>query len=194
MSSTSRLNDRYFIIDGSNKNALVIVVGMDSPLFGHENQYLKIAENANIKYGFTVFVFSNPASNWDIEDNGFSVVMNTVNENMADNCEVFYFGFSAGASFAMFHAWKYPEIKRMLLVNPPMMVNLHKTIKGIVAFEGVSTLIIGEQDQSIGLGRIFERDIKKGGFDNIIIFPEADHQFTGKIDEFIGLPVLYLFD
>ena len=120
--------------------------------------------------------------------------MNTVNENMADNYEVSFLGFSAGASFAMFHAWKYPEIKRMLLVNPPMMVNLHKTIKGIGKFEGVSTLIIGERDQSIGLGRIFERDTKKGGFDNVVILPETDHQFTGKIDKFIELPFSYLID
>ena len=51
-----RQNDRYLIINGSIKNTLVIFVGMDSPLFGHENQYLKIAETANVKYGL-LFLF-----------------------------------------------------------------------------------------------------------------------------------------
>ena len=188
-----KLNDKYFFIDG-NKNVMVILVGMDSPLFGYENQYLKIAQIANSKYGFTVFGFCSPASNWEVEDNGFSFVMNTVNEYMSDNYEVYCFGFSAGASFAMFNAWKYPQIKRMLLVNPPLMVDLQKTIKGIAAYQGVSTLIIGERDPSIVLGRIFERGIDSSGFDNVVIFPEADHQFTGKFDEFIDLPFNYLYN
>ena len=189
-----RLNNDYFILDGSDKNALVIVVGMNGSLFGHENKYLKIAETASEQYGYTVFVFHNPASNWDIKDNGFSSVMSTVSENMAENYEVSYFGFSAGASFAMFHAWKYPQIKRMLLVNPPLMVDFPKALRGIKAFEGVSTLIIGERDKNITLGRLIERDQEASGFSHVIIFPKADHSFSEMLTEFISLPFTFLFN
>ena len=191
--ATPRLTDDHFILDGCDKRALVIVVGMDGSLFGYEDKYLKIAEAANDQYGYTVFGFRNPASNWDIRDNGFPSVMRTVSENMAEGYEVSYFGFSAGASFAMFHAWEFPQIKRMLLVNPPLMVNTPKALKGIKAFDGESTLIIGERDQSITLGRLIERDQKTSGFSRVIIFPKADHRFTGMIAEFISLPFTYLF-
>ena len=180
------------LLDGSDKKALVIVVGMDGSLFGYENKYLKIAEVANDQYGYTVFVFSNPASNWDIKDNGFSSVVRTVSENMAEDYEVSYFGFSAGASVAMFHASEYAQVKQMLLVNPPLMINFPKALKGIKAFKGVSTLVIGERDQSITLGRLIERDQKASGISRVIIFPKADHNFTGMLTEFISLPFTYL--
>jgi len=190
--ATPRLSNDHFILAGSDKNALVIVVGMDGSLFGYENKYLKIAEIANDQYGYTVFVFSNPASKWDIKGNGFSSVMRTVSENMAEDYEVSYFGFSAGASFAMLHAWEYTQIKQVLLVNPPLMINFPKLLKGIKAFGGVSTLIIGEGDQSVTLGRLIERDQKASGFSRVIIYPKADHRFTRMLNEFIRLPFTYL--
>ena len=184
----------HFIIDGDKNNALVIFVGKDSSLFGNEDRYLKIAETANTVYGLTVFCFCNPACNWDLKDNGFSFIIDTVKENINENGNIYFFGFSAGATFAIFNAWKYAQIKRMLLVNPPLMVNMHKIFKGIKNFKGISTLIIGEQDFCIKIGSMFERDKEMSGFTDVFIFPKADHMFTGLTDEFVKLPFTYLIN
>jgi len=187
-----KIHDDYFVLEGDKSRALVILIGMDGTLFEHENRYLKIAEKANSLYSLSAFAFRNPASNWEIKGNGFSTIMNTVRKNMDENCEIYFFGFSAGASFAIFNAWEYPAIKRLLLVNPPLMSNFQK-ISNIKRFEGESTLIIGEHDQSITLGGIIERSKKTSGFSDVFIYPSADHQFTGLLDEFIDLPFTHLF-
>ena len=182
----------YFIIEGDKSRAFVIIVGMDGSLYGDENRYLKMAQKANALHGYTIFGFCNPGSNWNLEDNGFSFIMNTVKNHMTESCEIYVFGFSAGASFTIFHAWEYPDIKRILVVNPPLMVNYHKIVEGIRQFKGISTLIIGEQDQSISFGKIIERDQKASGFSDVIIYPKANHLFTGLTDELIDLPFTYL--
>ena len=73
------------------------------------------------------------------------------------------------------------------------MVDFPKALRGIKAFEGVSTLIIGERDKNITLGRLIERDQEASGFTHVAIFPGADHNFTGILNAFIELPFTYLF-
>ena len=189
----TQTSDRFFIIKGNDTSAFVILVGKDGSLYGFKKKYLEIAETAHHTYGNTVFIFNNPASNWNLQDNGFSFVMNTVKNNMGGSYEISFFGFSAGASFAMLNAWKYPEIKRMLLVNPPLMVNFDKQLDNLKLFKGFTTLIIGEFDQSAALCRLIEGDKETIGINNLVLYENADHQFTGLLKEFIQLPFSYLF-
>jgi len=189
-----KIYDDYFSIEGDKTRALVMLIGMDGTLFEHEERYLRIAEKAHSLYSVSVFAFRNPASNWDIQGNGFSAVMVTVKKTMDENCEIYFFGFSAGASFAIFNSWEYPEIKRLLLVNPPLMANFHRVCESMRRSAGTSTLVIGERDPSLTLGRIVLNSKKTSGFSDVIIHPGADHQFTGMTNEFIELPFTYLFN
>jgi pimeloyl-ACP methyl ester carboxylesterase len=181
--------------DGDN-NVLVIIVGMNGSIKGYENKYFKIAKRANKIYGSTVFIFANDERNWYDPKIFFNAVMQYVRENtLAKNdLKIKLFCFSAGAAFASYYAWKYPEITNLLLVNPPLIDYLELTINGVRSFSGNSTLVVGKNDPSYKLGELFTLDQYSDIFNNVILFDGADHYFTGLLDEFINLPFQYLYD
>jgi pimeloyl-ACP methyl ester carboxylesterase len=182
-------------LDGNN-NILVIIVGMNGSVYGYENKYFRIAKRANAIYGSTVFIFANDERNWYAPKNYIDAVMRYVRENMLNKTEIKIklFGYSAGASFASYYAWEYPEISNLLLVNPPLMNSLELTINSVRAFSGNATLVVGKNDPYYKLGELFTLDKYSDIFNNVIIFDGADHFFKGLLNEFINLPFQYLYD
>jgi pimeloyl-ACP methyl ester carboxylesterase len=182
-------------IDGGN-DVLVIIVGMNGSVYGYENKYFQIAKRANAIYGSTVFIFANDERNWHNPKIYFNVIMNYVKENMLNKTEIKIklFGYSAGAAFASYYAWEYPEITNLLLVNPPLMDHLELTISRMRSFSGNATLVVGKNDPSYKLGELFTLDKYADIFNNVIIFDGADHFFKGLLNEFIDLPFQYLYN
>ena len=82
------------------------------------------------------------------------------------------------------------EIKKMLLINMPLMVNFYKTVARLSSSPKTSiTLVIGERDPSFSyvpflkLKNIPNLDIKT--------VPGADHNFAGMLDEMIEMCVSF---
>jgi pimeloyl-ACP methyl ester carboxylesterase len=182
-------------IDGGD-NILIIIVGTNGSVCGYKNKYYRIAKRANAIYGSTVFIFANDGRNWYSPKDYFDVIIKYVKENILNKTEIRIklFGYSAGAAFASYYAWKYPEITNLLLVNPPLIDYLELTIKGMKAFSGNSTLVVGENDPSYKLGELFTLDKYSDIFNNVKLYESADHHFKGLLNEFINLPFEYLYD
>ena len=179
-----------------NNDVLLIIVGYNGSINGYDNKYFKIANKANDLYGNTVFIIDNNEYNWHSPENFFHAIINYVKENTLNNeIKIKLLGTSAGATLALSYAWKYPEIMKVLLINPPLFKeNIELTVSGMKLYTGNVTLVIGKNDPSYEFGVLFTQEKYKNIFKKIVLYDNADHNFTGLINEYINLPFQYLYD
>ena len=110
-----------------------------------------------------------------------------------DKTNVIALGYSNGALIGAWFGVKYPKIKRLALVNGPLMYNFHKTKEGALSFNGdMISFIYGEYDQSIGYIDL----LKNMENDKIKVFVEKgqDHHFSKSEESFQEIPEKYLFE
>ena len=184
----------YGIIDqGSavNGDAIVFIKpGLGGTVFGHQNKYLEIAKALNRKFHCPVICSANKDSE------GLSGDMKFVSDYAMsmglEDWSVYYFGHSNGALRGLQEARKFPKIQRALLVNPPLMMDLHKSILGAKEFSGQSMrLVVGSKDPSADIASQFSE--LNGERFAVEILDGVDHNFTDAQDLFAALPEKYLF-
>ncbi len=175
------IDDRYGIIKGS-KDVFFIKVGSSGSIYGYQNKYLKMAKRVNYKYGLTVIVASNLAD-MTLEDDFARL------DSYLKEADIYFMGISNGACQGIQKEFACKQIKRMLLVNTPLMINLHKTKEGIQNYQGKLTFVFGSKDPSFNYLPLIQ-DFRNV---NVAIVPGQDHNFS-KGDEFLYLPDKYLFN
>lgn len=180
----------YGIVEGNNI-IVFIKAGQNGSLYGYQNKYIKMAKRLNKKYGCSVICSSNPFDGNNPLDNAMEVIEDYAKR--FDDYKIYYLGYSNGALIGAWFGVKYPKIKRMALVNGPLMYNLHKTKEGALSFKGESiNFIYGEHDQSTPYLEL----LKSIENDKIKIFVEEgqDHHFSKSEEEFQKIPDKYLFE
>ena len=189
----SNFNDEiidYGIVEGNNI-IVFIKAGQDGSLYGYQNKYIKMARRLNKKYGCSVICSSNPFDGNNPLDNAMEIIEDYA--KIFDNYKIYYLGYSNGALIGAWFGVKYPKIKRMALVNGPLMYNFHKTKEGALSFNGdMISFIYGEYDQSIGYIDL----LKNMENDKIKVFVEKgqDHHFSKSEEDFQQIPEKYLFE
>lgn len=178
----------YGIIYG-NSTFVILKAGQDGSIYGYENKYYVMAEDLNREFGVTVISSSNPFNGQNPLDDAFSLIEEICREKGFDDYKVYYFGTSNGARIGITWGAKYPQIKKFILINSPLMVNWHQLRKGLEAFRNTDQelwLIYGTEDPSykyIELLYPFSSDKIhlecKGG---------ADHYFSQHLSDFINYP------
>ena len=179
----------YGIVEGNNI-IVFIKTGQNGSLYGYQNKYIKMAKRLNQKYGCSVICSSNPFYGNNPLDNAMVIIEDYAKR--FDDYKIYYLGYSNGALIGAWFGVKYPKIKRMALVNGPLMYNLHKTKEGALSFKGESiNFIYGEHDQSIGYIEL----LKSIENDKIKVFIEEgqDHHFSKSEEDFQQIPEKYLF-
>ena len=180
----------YGIIEGNNI-IVFIKTGQNGSLYGYQNKYIKMARSLNKKYGCSVICSSNPFDGNNPLDNAMEVIEEYAKK--FDDYKIYYLGYSNGALIGAWFGIKYPKIKRMALVNGPLMFDLNKTKEGALSFKGESiNFIYGEYDQSIGYIEL----LKSIENDKIKVYVEEgqDHHFSKSEEEFEKIPEKYLFE
>lgn len=189
----SNFNDEiidYGIVEGNNI-IVFIKAGQDGSLYGYQNKYIKMARRLNKKYGCSIICSSNPFDGNNPLDNAMEIIEDYA--KIFDNYKIYYLGYSNGALIGAWFGVKYPKIKRMALVNGPLMYNFHKTKEGALSFNGdMISFIYGEYDQSIGYIDL----LKNMENDKIKVFVEKgqDHHFSKSEESFQEIPEKYLFE
>lgn len=180
---------------GSSKQAVLIMTGIGGSESGHDNKYEKIAERITQKYGASVFIFATPREAWNIGDRLVEQAVGEVNAQFASQgalpCELYCFGTSAGASFLGAFTHAYPQVKKLILVNPVMQSNPHKLLSGLEKTNAEVTVVFGEFDSSCKFSFLF--DNVKDKTIKMIVVPNADHYFDGaeNFDIFLNLPEMF---
>ena len=182
---------QYGTVNGSN-TIVFIKAGANGSMYGYENKYLQIARTINKTHGYTVICSSNPDyDKLNPLNQAMEVIANYAETNNFDDYNIFYMGHSDGASLGAKYGYLYPKIKRMLLINSPIFFNWHKIKDGMKQFVGEKAVFVyGSLDPSykyVEMINLIENEKIK-----IEVIHDANHNFVGKLEEFIHLPYKYL--
>lgn len=179
----------YGIVEGNNV-IVFVKAGQDGSLYGYKDKYIKLAKRLNKKYGCTVICSSNPFDGNNPMDNAMEVIEEYAKK--FDDYVIYYLGYSNGALIGAWFGIEYDKIKRLVLVNGPLMYNYHKTKDGATKFGGERiTFVYGSLDQSM----IYTELLKSIINDKIKleIVDGEDHHFSKSEEDFFSLPEKYLF-
>ena len=180
----------YGIMKG-NDTVVLIKAGLNGSERGYQDKYLHIAMNIYRRFGYTVVCSSNPSCS-SCHVNPIETDMSVIWEifgKIPDN--IYYMGFSNGALIGGYWGYKYPQIKRMLLINPPIVWNWPITKNALKKFNGEKIVyVFGELDPFCRYADLIQFVQKE----NIFLYKlsNVDHEFTGQLETFIQLPEIYL--
>lgn len=178
----------YGIIYGAATKAILIKTGQNGNIYGYNNKYLEMANCLNKNYDITVVVSSNP---YDCTDS-LGQALELIREENRSVMDVYFMGVSNGAVLGARFGHLHSEIKRMLLINGPLMINWPQSKKGLEKFQGeLATLIYGSLDPSyryVGLIDLINNSTRI----NKVIVDGADHNFRNMDEYFQRLPDEYL--
>ena len=169
----------FLIIPGSRKDyALLIKGGQGGSAYGYQNKYLNLANEIRNKYGITVVsCATSDEPNPDNRTNQITENIALLNETCKSHPKILFMGMSKGASLGCIEGSKIPQISRLLLINPPLMINLPRISHAAKNFNGVMmTFVFGSEDPSVKeseLLKLHERDNMK-----VITVPGQDHYFS----------------
>lgn len=170
------------------ENVLLVLTGLGGSLSGYGDKYIKIAQRAARKYGFTTSVAAVTDEVWADKERAFDEIFL---RTCSAASTVYIMGASAGASLALWYAHKYKNVAKVLCINPVLNVNLPLTVKGMNGFKGEKVYIVsGDCDPSF----VWAKMIKCTDSVEVCILENVDHFFTGKSDEFVALPFELLFN
>lgn len=176
----------YGIIKGNN-TVFFTKAGANGSMKGYEDKYLVMGKKLHEKYGYTVVCSSNPIAAEESIGQGMEVI----GQFLKSPYQVYYFGHSSGAIMGARNAWKYPHIKRLVLVNGPLMINWHKIREGTAKFQGERMVYVyGEEDPSFKFAGLV--NLVGNPAVSLITVPKADHNFYGMLEKFENLPEQYL--
>ena len=179
----------YGIIEGNN-TIVFIKSGQNGSIYGYNNKYIKMAKRLNKKYKCTVICSSNPFDGNNPLDNAFTVIEKYTSK--FEDYKVYYLVFSNGALIGAYFGINYPKIKRMLLVNMPLIYDINLIKNNLNNFNNEKvTIVYGSLDYSINLLENIN-DIKSNRLDIKVILNE-DHYFSKDEEDFYSLPEKYLF-
>lgn len=179
----------YGIIEGNN-TIVFIKSGQNGSIYGYDNKYIKMAKRLNKKYKCTVICSSNPFDGNNPLDNAFTVIEKYTSK--FEDYKVYYLGFSNGALIGAYFGINYPKIKRMLLVNMPLIYDINLIKNNLNNFNNEKvTIVYGSLDYSINLLENI-KNIKSNILDTKVILNE-DHYFSKDEEDFYSLPEKYLF-
>lgn len=133
---------------------------------------------------------SNPFDGNNPLDNAFTVIEKYTSK--FEDYKVYYLGFSNGALIGAYFGINYPKIKRMLLVNMPLIYDINLIKNNLNNFNNEKvTIVYGSLDYSINLLENI-KNIKSNRLDIKVILNE-DHYFSKDEEDFYSLPEKYLF-
>lgn len=165
---------RYGIMSG-NDRTLLLKVGQNGSIEGYQDKYMKMAHNLNSTHGITVVVSENPYDRTD----SLQQAVDVIGAECQQSDWISYVGISNGAILGARFAYNHPEIKKLLLINGPLMINWPQTARGIEKFSGESvTFVYGDKDPSFSYVPILDA-IKSNCRIEVRTVEGADHQFTG---------------
>lgn len=182
------------IHQGEKNEALMIIVWKWWSVSWYMNKYEEITKRL-IKYGINIFIIENPEVSWNDPELFFDGAMKFIKEKMTEFWfklfKIKCFWFSAWWHFVGRFAYKYPNIKEILLVNPVLRVNFTKLKKELNQFTWNITIIQWDKDTDYFFNPLLSQIPKARN----IILEWVNHQFSNKwqLETFIWLPEKYLF-
>lgn len=172
-----------------NGKIIVNYPGAEGSIDGYNEKYKTLAEHIVANGLASVVRIPNPYTfgfGWDMcLRKALDYVLKHSNEICGTTKpEIYLMGFSAGAGAIAMIAWEYPEVKKILLLEPAPKVNEQGVQEGIGLFKGEVYVVVGGGDEALGEkvgNRVIEAAINASRKE-IFVIPNCDHQFKGEIN------------
>lgn len=179
---------------------LLTIPGVDGSLDGYENKYVTIAETAQNRNGVAVVRMDNPFITSHHWESNVRRILEFINDNTkaiagTDEVELRIMAHSAGASIIAQIAWEYPNISRLLLINPATRLAGDMIKSGLEKFDGDKvTILMGSEDPSKEEALKLIPEGKESRM-SVLVVEGADHHFADDaFPVFLEAPHVYLFD
>jgi len=168
-----------------NETTVCMKVGLGGDYLGREEKYLKMARRLHERHGCSVICISNPDDKRCRVDFDKAILADCLKRQKAEHPQLYFFGNSNGSVKGLELAAGGVPFRRMILVNMPLMINLHKTKKWLAAIPQTEVIgVYGENDPSYPYIPFFESRAENL---RVIRVPGADHNFAGMTEAFIAL-------
>ena len=177
---------KYGILFG-NEKIVFIKVGVGGNIRGYQDKYLIMAHRVHERIGATVIC----ASNCDLDGKtqikiDKALIKKVITDRGLDNYELYFVGTSDGGEHSLRLSQQFPETVKFLGLNSSWS-NIDDFIERIRSLSHVKkTFVYGSIDDDFD--DIVPR-LKKLECDNleILVLEGVDHDFAGKVDDFIAL-------
>jgi glycosyltransferase involved in cell wall biosynthesis len=177
---------KYGILYG-NEKIIFIKVGTDGNVRGCQDKYIKMAHRVHDRIGATVICASNPYITEDTHIKADKLLINKViSEQNFENYEMYFVGNSDGGYHSLLLAQQFSQTSKYLGINSSHkgIEDFAEIIKSLPQIE--KYLVYGRNDED------FDKDfptINALVCDKleIILLDGVDHDFTGRVDDFIAL-------
>lgn len=176
---------RYGLVYG-NENIVFIKTGAGGGIRGYQDKYLRIAYSLHDRLGATVICASNPEL--DYEDQlaaDRAMISHIAAKSSFDEYKVLLFGTSDGAYQNLILAQQIPQTEKWLGINTSL-ISTEDFEEKLQAIPNVQKIVVyGTEDDDFECVPV----LHNLNCDNleIITIEGADHEFTGMVEEFIGL-------
>ena len=158
-------------IRGAHK-VLFIKTGQGGSIRGYEDKYIRLAYAIRQKYGYAVLVSATVSDKEAVFQKEMQIV-----DDFFENVpyEIYYLGVSKGGLIGCWYGAQYPQIKRMMVLNAPLMINFYnRTVPAIQKFAPHSlTMIYGSLDPSYRYLSFAEK------YAQVKVIENADHNLRG---------------
>lgn len=173
---------------------LLIIPGVDGSVNGHEDKYIRIAEQVQDEHGIAAVRIANPfisSFHWESNPRRILDYIASNTDTIAGGSEatrIKIVAHSAGASIIAKIAHEYDNITDLLLVNPAEKLGGDAIRSGLKKTDAKVTVIFGEKDPSVSFSEAL-----RGDGHRVVVLEGVDHNFSGEnLQTFIELPERYL--
>lgn len=175
---------------GKSSDCLLIFTGINGTIEGYEGKYQRIAEEVLSKTEYSVCRIALLSGAWNDLEGYLQKARDFLYEKSdGEEIDVIAMGCSAGANLLLCHGKDFPQIRRILAINPVLNVNIHRILKGIQSFPGEEIdVVVGKKDPSYPLVGLLPQDPKL----KCAVLDEVDHAFRGQLETFMQLPWRFL--
>lgn len=180
---------------GREKIVVMIIVWKWGTTQWYQNKYETIANNLVKDHWVNVFVIENPWISRDNPELFFDCAMKFVKKKVKDcryrRHKIYAVWFSAWGHFVGRFAYKYPEIKKILLINPVLRVDFEKLKKSLNTFKWKITIVQWDKDTDYPFNPLLIQ-VRRA---HVMELEWVNHQFSNEwgLETFIEIPEKYLF-
>jgi predicted alpha/beta-hydrolase family hydrolase len=174
---------QYGIVFG-NEKIVFIKAGADKGISGQGNKYLKMARRVHERMGATVICASNPEAEHKIMD--AKAIRWLAAKLGFENFELYFVGTSDGGYQNLVLASKFPETVKILGINSSFidLPGLVARIKRLPDVEKIFAYGTRDEDYDEVVPVLKKLHLEKL---EIVEIEGADHDFTGRSEECVGL-------
>lgn len=169
-----------------NGKILINYPGLDGSIDGYENKYRKLAEYIVLKQLAAVIRLPNPYIGPIEYDTNIRNGITHALENSQTICDsekptIYLMGTSAGAGAIATLAWEYPEVKKILLMEPAPISTDRILVSTLNKYKGEIYIVVGDSYGALGekVGRVFYNAAKSASKRELKTIENCNHQFSG---------------